>query len=64
VNHVNLLWQHDHGIIFIPWQWLGGAGGKGGRNGRKALPQISISEGLLSFKRKFVMAFKMLLSWK
>lgn len=57
MNYVNLLWQHDNGIPFNPLQWLGVEG----RFGRKALP---LSEGVLSFQSKYVMAFKMLLSWK
>ena len=59
-GHVHLFCQHDNGITFNPWYWLGEADGEGGGSGRKALPQISVSEGLLSFKRKYEMAFRLL----
>lgn len=54
----------DNGITFSPWQWLGEANGEGGRNGRKALPEISVSERMLSFKKKYAIVFKLLLRWK
>lgn len=42
---------------------LGGWWGREG-GGRKAFSRISVSEGVSPFKRKYVTAFKMLLSWK
>lgn len=39
--------------------WWGGREG-----GRKELSRVSVSEGVLPFKRKYVTASKMLLSWK
>lgn len=60
MGHVHLFCQHDKGVTFNPWKWFGEGDGEGGWSRRKAFPQIPVSEGLLSFKRKYETAFKLL----
>lgn len=53
------------GSLLILGSGLGRLMGEGGWSGTKTFAQISVSEGLLSFKRKYEMAFKLVgpLSW-
>lgn len=66
MDHVNLLWQHDNGIACNPCWWHWEAGGRGREVEGRHFHAFQFQRGccLKRKKRKYMTAFKVLLSWK